>query len=178
MNPTPHLGMLMIPHNLSKANLTHKGWQTSSRLWTSKSKLIPFNFSFFLHSINYLFLISCLSCLWIVQNLSIHGMVVLLPWSPNMSKRTFIFTYLHVMTMFVVQMSTKQPFSHITIGASIEFANPPWPLMDPIYIFHGMIWWYFSMITLMQSHLSPYKFLIKPTSLHYEGIIIKLAPKP
>jgi hypothetical protein len=82
------------------------------------------------------------------------------------------------MIVFVVQMLVKQPFSHTTISASIEITNPPWPLMDPIYIFHGMIWWYFSMIIFMQSHLSPYKILIKPTSLHYEGIAIKLAPKP
>jgi hypothetical protein len=59
------------------------------------------------------------------------------------------------MIMFVVQMLAKQTFSHVIIDASIELANPPWPFMDPIYIFHGMIQWYFSMITFMQNHLSP-----------------------
>ncbi len=107
-----------------------------------KLKLIPLNFSFFLRSVNYLFFISCLSCLWVAQNPSIHGMVVLLLWSPNTSRRSTRFTCLHVMTVFVVQMLAKQPFSRVTIDASIELANPPWPLMDPIYIFHGMIWWY------------------------------------
>jgi len=50
--------------------------------------------------------------------------------------------------------------------------------MDPIYIFHGMIQWYFSMITFMQNHFSPYNFFIKPTSLQYEGITIRPTPKP
>jgi hypothetical protein len=50
--------------------------------------------------------------------------------------------------------------------------------MDPICIFHGMIWWYFSMIMFMRSHLSPYKILIKLTSLHYEDIAMRLALKP
>jgi hypothetical protein len=44
--------------------------------------------------------------------------------------------------------------------------------VDPIYIFHGMIWCYLSMITFMHNHLRPYKIVIKPTSLHYEGIVI------
>jgi hypothetical protein len=50
--------------------------------------------------------------------------------------------------------------------------------MNPIYIFHGIFPWYFSMIIFIQSHLNPYKILNKPTSLHYENIVIKLPPKP
>jgi hypothetical protein len=41
-----------------------------------------------------------------------------------------------------------------------------------------MIRWYFSIITFMQNHLRTYKILIKPTSLHNEGIIIIPTPKP
>jgi hypothetical protein len=78
--------------------------------------------------------------------------------------------------MFVVQMAMKQPFNCVTIDASIDLANPPWPLMNPIYIFHGMIRWYFSMIIFMWSHLNPYKIIIGATNLHYESIVIKLTP--
>jgi hypothetical protein len=31
--------------------------------------------------------------------------------------------------------------------------------MDPVYIFHGKIQWYFFMITFMRNHLSPYNIL-------------------
>jgi hypothetical protein len=60
-----------------------------------------------------------------VQNSNVHNMVILLPWSPNMNRRMTIFAYLHVKPMFVVQMSTKQPFSHINVGASIDLTLPP-----------------------------------------------------
>ncbi len=114
-----------------------------------KLKLIPFNFRFLICLVNCLPLISYLSCLRVAQNSNIHGMVVLLPWSPNMNRRMTIYTFLHVKIMFVVQMSMKQSFSCITVNASIELANTPSPLMDLIYIFHGMIRWYFFMITFM-----------------------------
>jgi len=60
-----------------------------------------------------------------IQNSNVHNMVILLPWSPNMNRRMTIFAYLHVKLMFVVQMSTKQPFSHINVGASIDLTLPP-----------------------------------------------------
>jgi hypothetical protein len=77
----------------------------------------------------------------IVQNSNIHNMVILLPWFPNMSRRTTIFAYLNAKPVFVVQMSVKQPFNHISVGASIDLAFPPRLFVNPIYIFHYMIWW-------------------------------------
>ncbi len=77
----------------------------------------------------------------IVQNSNVHNMVILLPWFPNMSKRTTIFAYLNAKPVFVVQMLVKQPFSHISVGASIDLAFPPRLFMNLIYIFHYMIWW-------------------------------------
>jgi hypothetical protein len=75
----------------------------------------------------------------VVQNSIIHNMVVLLPWFPNMNRRMTIFAYLHVKLVFVVQMSAKQPFSHISVDASIDLALPPYSFVNPICIFHCMI---------------------------------------
>jgi len=87
MNPTFHLGMLMIPNNLLEVNFTNKGWRTCSRPWASSWNWSHSFLASFFRSINCLLLILCLSCLQVVQNPSIHDMVVLLPWSPNMSKK-------------------------------------------------------------------------------------------
>jgi hypothetical protein len=38
--------------------------------------------------------------------------------------------------VFVVQVSTKQPFSHISVDASIDLALPPWPFLNPTFILH------------------------------------------
>ncbi len=136
-----------------------------------KLKSIPYNFCFLLYLVNYLLFISCLLCLRIVQNLNIHGMVVLLPWSPTRIKGP---PNLLASMWWLCLLSKCWRNNHL----AIELANPPWPLMDPIYIFHGIIQWYFSMITFIWNHLSPYNFFIKPTSLHYEGITIKWTLKP
>jgi hypothetical protein len=61
----------------------------------------------------------------IVQNSNVHNMVILLPWSRNMSRRMTIFAFLHVKLVFVVQMSVKQLFSNINVDASIDLALPP-----------------------------------------------------
>jgi hypothetical protein len=143
-----------------------------------KLKSIPFSFNFFFCLVNSLFFISCLSCLHVVQNPCIYGIVVLLPWSPNMNRRMTRFTYVHVKTMFVVQMSMKEPFSCVIVDASIELANPPWPLMNLIYIFHGMIQWYFFKIIFMWSHLSPYKFESDQQVCIMKVLQSKQPPKP
>jgi hypothetical protein len=62
-------------------------------------------------------------------------MVVLLPWPCNRNRWMAIFTYFHVKPVFVVQMLTKQPFSFISIGASINFAHPHSPFTHLIYNF-------------------------------------------
>jgi hypothetical protein len=61
----------------------------------------------------------------VVQNSKVHNMVILLPWFQYMSKRMTIFAYLHAKDVFVVQMLMKQPFSHISVGASIDLALAP-----------------------------------------------------
>jgi hypothetical protein len=104
-----------------------------------------------------------LPCLQVAQNVSIHGMVVLSPWPLKTNKGMVEFTYLHVRQMFVVKLLMKQPHSRITICASIDLTQPPWPFMHPIHIFHCMLWWGFYMISFMRFHFSPYKnnFIIK-----------------
>ncbi len=69
-----------------------------------------------------------------------------------MNRMTTIFAYLHVKLVFVVQMLVNQPFNHISVDASIDFAFPTSPFVNPICIFHCMIWWYFYLIIFMWNH--------------------------
>jgi hypothetical protein len=74
---------------------------------------------FLFHLIKGLLFIFLLPCMLFVQNLNVHATMVLLFCSSNMNRRTAMFAYLHVKPMFVFQMLTKQPFNHMSVGASI-----------------------------------------------------------
>ncbi len=62
---------------------------------------------FLFHFIESLLFMLLLPCMWVAQNLIVHNMVILLPWSPNTSRRTAKFVYLHAKPVFVIQMLTK-----------------------------------------------------------------------
>ncbi len=69
IDPTPHIGMPMTCNNL--LNLLEA--------LHFNLKSISLTFSFIFRLINCLIFIANLLCLWVVQNASIHGLVVLSP---------------------------------------------------------------------------------------------------
>ncbi len=105
--PTPHAGIPMMPNKISEVKHTNKGHLTCSICCAWVWSPSHFNSAFFFTLSRAFFSFHfCLTC-GVAQNLSIHSTVILLPWSPNMSKKTTIFAYLHVKHVFVVQMLSK-----------------------------------------------------------------------
>jgi hypothetical protein len=153
--PHPHMGMPMMCNNLLEAKLTNiRSLNFLEVLHSISSWFHLVSNFFFVWSIAFF---SWRVCLWDVQNVNIHGLVVLSPWPPKTNKRITKFICFHVKPMFVMHMLMNQPLNHITIGAYIDLTHAPWLFMYPIHIFHCIFCKDFSIIIFMRSHLRPYK---------------------
>ncbi len=156
MNPTPNVGIPMMPNKISEAKCTNKGHLTCSicyvRAWNSS------------HS-NYVFFFTLSRALFSFYFCLARGLLKIQAfiawWFYCLGPPTWIEGRPDLPTSMrsscLLSKCWWSPFSRISVGAYINLALPPWPFVHPFCIFHCMIWWYFYLITFMWSHQSPYK---------------------